>query len=350
MTQFVFTGLWGNWPLTIVLCVLIIAVTTAEFVYFLRTRSNSDALVADWIRRILMALVVCACILCPTTITSSKSMAVKNIDIFFAVDITGSMAVTDAYNGPASTPQTRLGAARSAVTTIVANNPGSRYAGVSFGTSSTLGVPPTSDHLAIDNWARDLRVEPTGISSGSSLDEPLDTLIRTMSSVRSERPHDAIVLYLLTDGENTAPRERRTFTALRQFVDGGAVMAVGSTHGGTVPLITPANATQLSAAHPSPVHHEQWVTDPSTHKPAISKMSASTLKSIADEVSIPFIQLSRQHSAAHLPQAASRGYALEQSETRRIQRHILIWPFACVLFALVVWEFVVDIVRVRRHL
>lgn len=350
MTQFVFSGLWGNWPLTICLCVLVIAVTAGEFAFFLHTKSNSDAVLVDWIRRAAMALLVCICLLCPTTITSSKSVAVKNIDIFFAVDITGSMAVTDAYNGPSSSPQTRLGAARQAVTQIVKANPSSRYAGVSFGTSAALGVPPTADHAAIESWARDLRVEPTGISSGSTLDEPLDTLIRAMSSVRAQRPHDAIVLYFLTDGEKTAPRERRTFTALRQFVDGGAVLSTGSAQGGRVPLVTPANAAQLSAAHPASRPAVQWVTDPSTHQPAVSKMSASTLKSIADEISIPFVELSARQSAARLPQAASRGYALEKSETRRIQRHLLIWPFACAFFALAVWEFVVDIVRVRRHL
>ena len=79
-------------------------------------------------------------------------------------------------------------------------------------------------------------------------------------------------------------------------------------------------------------------------------MDPATLKAIADEVSIPYQTLDARHSARNLPRHASRTYALERSEIRRTRREALVWPFALAIAALLVWELVVDIVRMRRHL
>lgn len=351
-TSFEFDGLWGNWGLTALLGVLLLAGFIAGLCLHLRTRGTTDALAIDWVRRGLVVLVTLAALARPTIVVRSKSTAVNAVDVFYAVDVTGSMAVADAADGPegtASDTVTRLSAARQAIDALTTTYAGARFAGVSFGASSSLDVPPTSDQEAIRGWAHDLLIEPTSVSSGSSLDEPLDTLIRAMQDVRRARPNDAIVLYFLSDGEKTSERERRTYTALRQYVDGGAVLALGSRKGGKVPLVTPVNSAQISAST-GPRSPNGWVSDPSTKQPAVSRMDPATLKAIADEVSIPYQTLDARHSARNLPRHASRTYALERSEIRRTRREALVWPFALAIAALLVWELVVDIVRMRRHL
>ena len=72
-------------------------------------------------------------------------------------------------------------------------------------------MPLTPDAPAIDNWANTLAVEATSVSAGSSLDAPIDQLLLTVKSIREAHPDDAIVLYLITDGEQTSNVTRRTF-------------------------------------------------------------------------------------------------------------------------------------------
>ena len=98
-------------------------------------------------------------------------------------------------------------------------------------------MPLTPDAPAIDNWANTLAVEATSVSAGSSLDAPIDQLLLTAKSIREAHPDDAIVLYLITDGEQTSNVTRRTFSSLRQYLNDGFTVGVGSTEGGKIPVI-----------------------------------------------------------------------------------------------------------------
>ena len=172
-----------------------------EIALFVRRRAS--------IRRTLMLLIVAVMVLTPSVVSSTTSQAINATDVIVAVDTTGSMAVADATYGSEKTI-TRIDAARQAVHDVTAAYPDASFAALRFGASGTLDVPLTPDAPAIDNWANTLAVEATSVSAGSSLDAPIDQLLLTVKSIREAHPDDAIVLYLITDGEQTSNVTRRT--------------------------------------------------------------------------------------------------------------------------------------------
>jgi Ca-activated chloride channel family protein len=350
MTLFQFTPIFGNWWISLAVCVVLIAAFCVGLAFFLRTRATNDATGVDWTRRGVIAALMCVAILGPSVVTTTTSQAVNRTDVFFAVDVTGSMAVDDAQYG-SSAKMTRLNAAKKAVAGIMNLYEGASYAGVSFGTGASLDVPLTPDAHAISNWATNLAAEPTGVSSGSSLDAPLDTLLRTMQQTHTDHPDDTIVLYYISDGEQTSTSTRRTFSSLRAFVQGGAAIGTGSTTGGKVPLIeasTKSSASNAGAGSASTT--QQWVTDPSTKKAAVSKLDPDNLKDIADEISAGYLHMDATHTASALKTTVSRQYSM--LSTNKVRTHItsFVWPLGIALFALIAWEFASALARQRRYL
>lgn len=346
-SDFVFLPVTGAWWSTLLLDVIVVASFVVGVSLFTARRAHNDALVWDWLRRGLLLLALLAASLGPTQVSNTTSAAVNQTDVFFAVDTTGSMAVGDARLPGKAQPVTRLSASREIIRNVMKLYPSARYAGINFASSANIDLPVTADREAVLSWVDNLEVEPTAVSAGSSLDQPLDTLIKAMQDVHAQRPHDVIVVYYLSDGESTSSRQRRTFSALREFVDGGAVISVGSAHGGQVPLVTAQNTREISRSA-SPTSPNGWVNDPDTKKPAISRMDASTLKSIADEMSVDEVDGSQ--SLDSLKSHASSRFLVEKSTRRRAVRSYMVWPFALIIAVLAIWELGVDVARMRRFL
>ena len=348
MSGFQLLPLFVNLTVTVLVCVaLLVAFAVGAGVYVRHAIAN-DATTLDWVRRGLIALCLCAACLGPSQVIHTNTQAVNGTDVFFAVDVTGSMAVKDATYG-SETTVTRLSAARSAVNDITGQYAGASFAAVSFGTGASLDVPLTPDTHVIRNWSDKLSEEPTGVSSGSSLDAGLDTLIRAMQQAHKAHPNNIIVLYFISDGENTSTSQRRTFTTLRTFVQGGAVLGTGSSTGGQVPLIETSTSGSTSVSKDSN-GTQQWVTDPSTKKPAISKLDAGTLKDIADETSTEYIQLDKDTTSSSFSAKISHDYSVLTTHQKRTTVVSFVWPFAIALFALLVWEFARTLYQRRRYL
>lgn len=347
MNSFRFTPLFGSTASTVVCCLLLLAAFLFGLVHYLRNRASSDVSVVVWIRRGLIAILLMAAVSGPSIVSQTNTQAVNGTDVFFAVDVTGSMAVEDAHYGT-SQKITRLESAQKTVSDLVSMYSGASYAAVSFGANASLDVPLTPDARAIRNWSENLSAEPTGVSSGSSLDAPLDTLLRSMQKAHEARPNNLIVLYYISDGEKTSSAERRTFSSLRAFVQAGGVLAAGSTAGGNVPLVESSTSDSPAAAQGN--DEQQWVTDPSNGKPALSQLDPTNLKDIADELSVPYVQPSATTTAAQLKATISHQYSLLSTHRKRTRVTWLIWPIGIGLFALILWEFGSAINKQRRYL
>lgn len=348
MTSFELRPVIGGWIGTLIFDAVILAAFLYGAVRFARTRADNDARVIDWVRRGIIAVALVAMSLGPTAIEHSSSQAVNKTDVFFAVDITGSMAVDDATNG-STTKETRLAAAKQSIKKLVSMYPGASFAGISFGDSANLGVPPTTDAMAVSSWLSSLDTEPTAVSAGSNLDEPLDMLLTSMQAAHAEDPNAAIVLYYISDGEQTSSQPRRTFASLRQFVDAGAVLGVGSTAGGKVPQIT-AQQEVTGTAGTSSATNNQWVIDPTTKQPAVSYMDPENLKDIADEISIRYLPINATSTVSKLTPQASPSYLQKVTARKHTERDLLVWPLALLAAALLLWEFTADFIAVRRFL
>lgn len=349
MNTFTFSPLLG-WAVggTIALAMLVLAIV--EVVRHTFGDAGDETMLAC-VRRMLICLTVGAMALGPSMVVSTTSRAVNNTDVVMAVDVTGSMAVKDATYG-SDELTTRLQAAKQAVDDVTKAYADSSFAAVRFGASGTLDVPLTPDAAAIRNWAATLAPEATSVSSGSSLDAPLDQLITTLKDIRTAHPDDAIVLYVITDGEQTSAQSRRTFSTLRHYINDAIVVGVGSTQGGRIPLIKDGVSSDSSNSKDSKDSDaQQWVTDPDTGQPGVSKMDETTLKNLADELGGSVVTLSATTTMANGRSAeASKQWSVGTTTKQRTRTNPVIWPLAAVALVLIAWEMGSMIATSRRLL
>lgn len=337
LSTFTFSPGIGWVPAAIISLVLLAAAVTTVIITR-RQGTSSDTTAWACARRSGIALLLAVMVLTPSTVTSTTSKAVNATDVFIAVDVTGSMAVNDAHYGSDATV-TRKAAAVQAITDITKLYPDASFAGIRFGASGTLDVPLTPDSNAIDTWAQTLTTESTFASSGSNLDAPLDQLLLQLKAARQQHPDDALIVYYISDGEQTSTANRRSFSSLRQYVDDATAVGVGSTDGGQIPV---TDGTGANAG-------EQWVIDPTTKQPGISKMDPKNLKAIADEMSGRYVALDAKTTLENSASAeTSKQYRLTVTPKERTVTAPLVWPFAIAAGVLLLWEAGAWLVTSRR--
>ena len=320
---------------------LLLLLAIALVIHGLR-RKGQDTDADRWalIRRTAMVLILALMVLTPSTVSKTTNKAINATDVFIAVDVTGSMAVKDAGYGNQE-GMSRLDAARAAVHDLTRAYPDASFSALSFGASASVDLPLTPDVRAVDNWARGLVTEPTSRSSGSSLDAPLDRLSLVLKQTKDRHPDDRILLYLISDGEQTGPEERRSFSVLREGLDDAFVLGTGSTKGGMVPLSSDAGGSDADG----------WVTDPKTGQPGISAMDPKTLKAIADEMSGHYQDLAKGTTVGEgATAAASKRYRVTKVDQVRLHVTPLVWPLALVELLLILIETGLWICTSRRLL
>ncbi|RSX54693.1 VWA domain-containing protein [Bifidobacterium samirii] len=340
----------------VALAMAMFALGAAVVAVHVRRRASSDETTAACVRRALLCLTVALMLLTPSVVTSTDSRAVNATDVVVAVDVTGSMAVADAHYGSDETIG-RLDAAKDAVRDITALYPDASFMVLRFGATGSVDVPLTPDTHAIGTWADTLAPEATSVSSGSSLDAPLDRLLLSLKDLREERPDDAIVLYLITDGEQTSTGERRSFSTLRRYLDDGFVIGVGSTEGGRIPVVRDGVASDGSDGSDgssdggAQADGDGWVIDPDTGEPGVSRMDEATLGAIADEISGTYLHVDAATTMADGRSAeASRRWQVTSTVKRRERTTPVVWPLAAVVLVLAAWEAGAWIVMSRRLL
>lgn len=326
MSGFTFSPALG-WIAGGILALILVAMAAVEVVLFVRRRGSSDETLLACIRRTVALVLAAFMVLTPSIVSSTTSRAINATDVIVAVDVTGSMAVEDAHYGSDDTV-TRLDAAKKAVHDITDAYPSASFAAVRFGTSASVDVPLTPDSIAVGNWADTLSAESTSVSSGSSLDTPIDQLLLTAKAIHDQHPDDALVLYLITDGEQTSEKARRTYSSLREYITDGFVLGVGSTEGGKIPVISADGKTQGS-----------WVTDPDTNQPGISKMDETSLKNIADEISGTYMALDASQTIENaVSEKTSNKWRTTQTAKERTRTTPVVWPLAIALAVILAWE------------
>ena len=208
--------LWASVPLFGLLLVLCIALLV------MRPRQR-----VAWLRRTLMVLLLLVVALRPVTPLEGEQTERMNANVFFVVDRTGSMNAED-YNGG----QPRLEGVKADMERIMGMTEGARYGIIAFDSTATEQLPLTTDAGAASAWIDTLTTEPTAYSQGSNVDRPLDSLLSALSETRAEDPDSHILVYVLSDGENTDERESESFGQANSLVDGGAVLGYGTEEGG----------------------------------------------------------------------------------------------------------------------
>ena len=137
------------------------------------------------------------------------------------------------------------------------------------------------------------------------------------------------MLYLFSDGEQTSSKARRTFSSLRRYLSDAFTVAIGSEQGGNIPVI--ADGVDGNA--------DQWVTDPDTGKPGVSRMNKDEMASIADELSGTALVLNASNTMRDgVSKEASDKWRVTQTTKKRTRTMPVVWPLAIVTLLLLILQ------------
>lgn len=223
-----------------------------------------------WLRRGLMVLLIAVVAVRPVTPIEGEQTQRMDADVFFVVDRTGSMNAED-YDGG----KPRLDGVRADMQEIMSMTEGSRYSIIAFDSTATSQLPLTTDAGAATAWVDTLSTEPTEYSKGSNVDRPLDTLVQAVSDTSKDDPDSHILVYMLTDGENTDDEKSESFSPLAPMVDGGGVLGYGTEQGGA-----------MKARGGS--QDGKYITDADGRK-GMSHIDEDQLSTIADQIGVPYL-------------------------------------------------------------
>lgn len=285
-----------------------------------------------WLRRLLMVLLLLVVALRPVTPIEGEQTQRMNANVFFVVDRTGSMNAED-YAGD----QPRLAGVKADMEQIMGLTEGARYSIIAFDSTATQQLPLTTDAGAARAWIDTLTTEPTSYSTGSNVDRALTPLLVEISEARSEDPDSSVLVYFLSDGENTDERDSESFGQAAGFVDGGAVLGYGTAEGGPMKAEGGQN-------------HGEYITGPNGQQ-GISSIDEQQLQTIAGEIGVPYLHRTDPEapiegtmegiSLRPIPIESTRGVASFED---------WYWVAAIPLAALLIWELGEMTYRLPRRL
>ncbi|HJQ04705.1 MAG TPA: vWA domain-containing protein [Nocardioides sp.] len=244
---------------------------------------------------------------------------VADLQVLVVVDRTRSMAAED-YDGH----RHRIDGVRQDLKALAAALPGARFALLTFGFDARLELPFTDDANAFDAGVDTLTLEQPTAGIGSSIDRPKEAMIQVLQAAREQYPDRRQVVVFVSDGENTSPTPVSSLAEVGKYVEGGVVLGYGTPAGGPMP-----NADDLSNA-------EGLIADPVTGETAISHEDPATLRAVAQQLGVPFVQRDRPGGMADIAGSFRSSYVT--SDQGGTAAHDLTWVFGLVLLGLVLLE------------
>ncbi len=302
-------------------------------------RERSESALTRSRRSTMVALLLVAA-LRPGVPGGEIRLTATDLDVYFLIDTTSSVMAQDYAGG-----QPRLAGVRADVKGIAAQLPGARYTVMSFDHETVTRLPLTSDANALGSSVDTLLAETSTWSQGSSVTEARTALADALDRGRTSHPERARLVFYLGDGEQTADTAPDPFDIDPTLLNGGAVLGYGTSQGGRMKQ--------------TGTRREDYILDPATGQPALSKIDEKELQAIAGQLKMAYLHRTSDDGAASIvAQVALKDSAsLTSTDTTRAAggRTEFYWVFLLVLAALAAWDLGVSVAAAtalragRRH-
>ena len=213
-------------------------------------------------------------------IPSNNSKTTKNdLDILFVIDNTISMNALD-YNEN----NTRLSGVKETCNNIINELNGSRFSVITFDNNARIVTPFTYD----ENITKEAINITTPINElyakGTSIDVPLDSILYSLKNSKKKNDNN-IVMFFISDGENTNNNSIKSFKGISKYISDGAVLGYGTKKGGYM-------------KDESEYATNEYIMDytSSNFGKAISKIDEKNLKEIANDMNVDYIHVTNSNS------------------------------------------------------
>ena len=291
-------------------------------------QKSSSARRGAWlalVRRILLGGVLAFALAGPAVSVEREDIT-TNVEIYLAVDRTGSMAAEDIDGKP------RLDLVRRNIEDLLDAAPGARYSILTWDGGPRKELPLTTDTSAVMSFAELLHQEISEFSAGSSLNRPVEMITEDMTNSAELRPENRRYLVVISDGESTDPDYEgvdEAWSEVASFIDGGVVWGYGTAAGGPMKIYEGGTGPT-----------NEYIPDPDDYtKHALSMMDEESLKSVADMLGVNLVVNPSESSVSQLGAEFMKGAESQNVESRlNTSLNYIIWPFGIAAAMLIGWE------------
>ena len=266
-------------------------------------------------------------------VQTTVETALNNLDIYFVVDMTGSMIAKDCENGQAR----RYEKAIDDIIAIAKRFPGSSYSVLAEDYSFYTALPLTDNYDALDVAAHSLIPKNSKTTSDSDINGLLNYanthVRRNLTRRRGHQP----VLFYFGDGEDRVNSEIFVPNELKNSIVTGAVFAYGTEDGTEIESISSTGTISSS-----PIKDNNG-------KIVISSMNEGNIEMIATGLGVKYYI----HNNGGLNTEALSNINAEATDYKMNDESAyedIYWIFAIVLLGLLLWEFayVLDKILLER--
>ncbi|MDI2033111.1 VWA domain-containing protein [Paenarthrobacter nitroguajacolicus] len=311
------------WPLLAVACLGAIAFTLWTVLAFTKGRGSQERARppqryqrAAVIRCVVVVLLLVAA-LRPGWAGGQASATTADLDIFFVVDTSTSMAAED-YNGTG----TRMAGVQQDVMEVAKELAGAKFSLITFDDKATVRMPLSQDANALQASIATLQPQNPRYAKGSGVTGAGQLLKERLAAAREQHPGRPALVFYAGDGENTSAEAPAPMDGAN--VAGGAVLGYGTEAGGRM-------------KDPSR-NANGYVQDRSGGgQDAISTIDEAQLRSIASQLNVPYSHRTGSEPASGMLTKAQPG-SVSASAADVPGRIELYWLLAMAAFLLAIPE------------
>lgn len=248
----------------------------------------------------------------------------KNVDVLFVVDNTISMLAED-YDGDGR----RLDAVKNDCEYIINQFPGASFSVVTFDSNVKAKIPYTIDTNMAMETIKILRSQEEFYATGTSLNDAMEFLKGYLDNDRETYQ----VVFFISDGEITSSDSLKSYKDLEKYVDAGAVLGYGTDKGGGM-------------KPPTYLDEEEYLyyyDDDFNRKKAISKIDEKNLKSIASDLGVEYVHMTKQSKIKNTITSINSSIATLETEeglTGTVGYNDIYFYFAIALFVLLLIDYI----------
>lgn len=274
---------------------------------------------------VLALLVLAAC--GPAIPGGLTKVVVSDIDVFLVIDTTTSSNAED--GGPDG--ETRLDAMKADAMKVATAYGGARYSVITFDNGSLVRMPLVADPTALQSTLDTLEVELQDYAGGSSISEPLDTLLKRLKGSQNQHPERLRLVFYFGDGEQTREDEPASMADAAPLISDGAVFGYGTSEGAHMR----PNLSYGDDDEGAPYLLDD--TQPGSPE-AISRIDEDALKTLASQLGVPYQHRTAGTEPAYPDEDDRMGQEIDVPDVSVAVR--LYWIPVLAAFALLLWDLV----------
>ena len=287
--------------------------------------------VMPYVRQVLIVLILFAINLRPMYISSEIKVIRQKLNCYciIVLDDTLSMNAEDVPGFEEDRPRTRMDQAKEDIDYITKNLVGAKFCIIDFNNDVNLICPFTDDNKYIKDSVDAIKPIVDYHATGTNIN-CCKKLLGQMINDAKLMNDGHVVVFFLSDGENTDDHRLDNFSDIAQGIEGGAVMGYGTTKGGQM-------------RYYDELHDETVVVQDKRdypYQPAVSKIDEKNLKSLSLDLGIEYIHMDESEDLDETFENIMKLLEAETEETTEYGYADIYFWFVIPLAALVAYEFI----------